>query len=401
MKILIYDSHNFTLGGAQKYILFLAEILKYYGEVTIAYTGDYNFEFLEKDFDTRLKDIKFKKVGDYELKHYSSLFSVLLRDFLRKRIAKKVSRLSSKSDLFFFSSHFTSYVQPKPRAKKNISLCHFPNKLERLAMYNTKINKNSFFGRIYLGFYEFFSRLFFSPVKNSYIQDYQYLVCNSKYTQKYIIKYWKKNTELLYPPIQMNKNFFKSKKNIIVSFGRFDKRKKTLELVNAYKNLSKSLKNWKYYIFIPKFEAKYQKEDFEKFKKELEKFDNIIFFEGLGSQEIQKYLSISKIFWNLSGLGEDENKNPQNIEHFGMVNTEAMSFGCIPIIFNGGGHKEIIQNGKNGFLVNNPNELIEKTLNLISNENLRKKMAENAFEKAKDFSFEKFREKFIRILNLK
>jgi len=337
MKILIYDSYDLSLGGAQKYILFLAKALEEYGKVTIVYTGNYNLDNIEKDFGIKLKNVQFKKVGNYEPKHYFSLFSILLRDFLRKRIGKKVSRLSSKSDLFFFSNHFTSYIQPRPRAKKNISLCHFPIKLERLARYNTKINKNSFFGKIYLGFYEFFSRLFFSPVKNSYIQDYQYLVCNSKYTQKHIIKYWKKNTELLYPPIQMNRTFFKSKKNIIISFGRFDKRKKTFDLINAYKKISKNLNNWKYYIFIPKIELESQRKDFGKFKNELKKFENIRFFEGLGYQEIREYLSMSKIFWNLSGLGEDENKNPQNIEHFGMVNTEAMSFGCIPIIFNGGG----------------------------------------------------------------
>jgi glycosyltransferase involved in cell wall biosynthesis len=84
-----------------------------------------------------------------------------------------------------------------------------------------------------------------------------------------------------------------------------------------------------------------------------------------------------------------------------MVNTEAMAYKCVPIIFNGGGHKEIIRDGKDGFLINNEKELIKRTLKLIEDKKLMKKMANKAFEKAKYFSYFKFKRRLLNFLKIK
>ena len=61
-------------------------------------------------------------------------------------------------------------------------------------------------------------------------------------------------------------------------------------------------------------------------------------------------------------------------ESFGLVLVEAESYG-IPILAldSAQGAKEIIQNGENGYLVanRNLNEMAEKIINLIEDENLR------------------------------
>ena len=56
-------------------------------------------------------------------------------------------------------------------------------------------------------------------------------------------------------------------------------------------------------------------------------------------------------------------------EGFGISVVEAMARGCIPITFNKGGLPEIINNGENGFLIDNINseELAQKILELILN----------------------------------
>lgn len=46
-------------------------------------------------------------------------------------------------------------------------------------------------------------------------------------------------------------------------------------------------------------------------------------------------------------------------EHFGMAVVEAMSAGCIPIAFSGGGHREIIEHGLSGFLVDTPKDCFD------------------------------------------
>ena len=61
-------------------------------------------------------------------------------------------------------------------------------------------------------------------------------------------------------------------------------------------------------------------------------------------------------------------------ESFGLVLIEAESYG-IPIMAldSAQGAKEIIQNGENGYLIHNRdlNEMAEKIINLIEDENLR------------------------------
>ena len=45
------------------------------------------------------------------------------------------------------------------------------------------------------------------------------------------------------------------------------------------------------------------------------------------------------------GYGVDAQREPRRMEHFGMVATEAMAAGCVPIVFCGGGLPEIVSHG--------------------------------------------------------
>jgi glycosyltransferase involved in cell wall biosynthesis len=95
----------------------------------------------------------------------------------------------------------------------------------------------------------------------------------------------------------------------------------------------------------------------------------------------------AKIFWSASGFGVNETKNPEKVEHFGITVVEAMSAGAVPVVYNAGGHKEIIKNGENGFLWNNIHELIKKTLETIP---VKRLIAKNAVESAKNYSYANF-----------
>ena len=79
-------------------------------------------------------------------------------------------------------------------------------------------------------------------------------------------------------------------------------------------------------------------------------------------------------------------------EGFGLVLVEAMSCG-IPVVSYDCpcGPKDIINNGKDGFLVrlNDEQSLSEKLSLLMSNESIRIEMGRNALERSKDFSMER------------
>ncbi len=73
-------------------------------------------------------------------------------------------------------------------------------------------------------------------------------------------------------------------------------------------------------------------------------------------------------------------------EGFSLSLIELMSQKLIPISFPVGVAPEIINNGKNGFIVNSLQEAKEKIDLLIKNSGLRKKMAEEAFKTAQRFN---------------
>jgi glycosyltransferase involved in cell wall biosynthesis len=62
-----------------------------------------------------------------------------------------------------------------------------------------------------------------------------------------------------------------------------------------------------------------------------------------GSREniIHKYQE-SNFYWHGTGIDEDVIENPQVFEHFGITPVEAMSAGCIPIVWHEGGPSEIL-----------------------------------------------------------
>jgi glycosyltransferase involved in cell wall biosynthesis len=107
----------------------------------------------------------------------------------------------------------------------------------------------------------------------------------------------------------------------------------------------------------------------------------------------------AEIFWHAAGFGEDENKHPEKFEHFGITTVEAMAAGCIPIVINKGGQKEIIKEAENGFKFESFNELKEKTLQAIKNPEELSIMREMGKKDSKMFSNEVFEKNLLEIIN--
>ncbi len=87
-------------------------------------------------------------------------------------------------------------------------------------------------------------------------------------------------------------------------------------------------------------------------------------------------------------------------EPFGLTTFEAMACGTTPIISNLAGSKEVIVDQLNGFIVDTSNkrELSETIFKVLSNEKLRRKIADNAaFTMKEHYSWDKIVEKFISL----
>lgn len=258
-------------------------------------------------------------------------------------------------DLFFFLSDGSI---PFPFAKKNILHFQVPFHYKNQRTLLNKIKLSRF---------------------NS-------VVCNSYFTKKYIDQAYGINSKVLYPPVDVNKFSPGEKENIILSVGRFfspSHPKKQGILIDVFKQMD--LNNWQLVLIGGGNGGKF-------------KGKNVKVLNNCDFKILKNYYSKARIFWHATGYGENLEKYPEKAEHFGMTTVEAMAAGCVPVVFAGGGQKEIVSEGESGYFWQTTDELSKKTIKIISNQKSQKEIAVNAIARSKLFSKEIFFQKLNEIV---
>jgi len=225
------------------------------------------------------------------------------------------------------------------------------------------------------------------------------VICNSYFTKKFIDKEYGLKSIVIYPPVDVDKYQLRRKENLILSVGRFSQlmqSKRQDVLIKAFKKFyALGYKKWRL-ILAGGIEVGAEK-FLAKLKKEVGSYP-IEIMESPPFDKISKLYAKAKVFWSAAGYKIDENKKPEKTEHFGITVVEAMAAGCVPVVFFAGGHKEIIEEGKNGFFFKTISELIEKTNRLLDNKDLYARVSKNSINQSKNFSCQRFKNEFNQIL---
>ncbi len=227
------------------------------------------------------------------------------------------------------------------------------------------------------------------------------VICNSEFTKKIVDKEYgfSDKSIVIYPPVDIKKfRPKKQKENIILYVGRFSRltqSKRQDVLIKVFKKLYKQKKNWK--LILAGGTEVGADEYFEQLKSDAKSFP-IEILESPKFDKISDLFARAKIFWSASGYGVDENTSPQKVEHFGITVVEAMSAGVVPIVFSAGGHKEIINNGINGFLWTKKNTLINKTIALIDDSKILRNISDTAKKDSNKYGYERFEKEFLSLL---
>lgn len=220
------------------------------------------------------------------------------------------------------------------------------------------------------------------------------VICNSMFTKNFVDKEYGVDSKVVYPPVDVE-NFIPGKKeNTILCVGRFSQltqSKRQDVLIEAFKEFYDSgNRKWK---LILAGGVEVGVDDFVDKIRRSSKGYPITIYQSPSFDRLTKLYAKSKIFWSASGYGVDEILNPEKVEHFGIVTVEAMSAGCVPIVYRAGGHKEIINN-KNGRLWTTIDELVKMTSELAKDRKLLENIAQIDLGDAGRYSYLEFESAF-------
>ena len=171
------------------------------------------------------------------------------------------------------------------------------------------------------------------------LRSIHHIICNSEFTKRHIDEEYNVKSQVIYPSVRPIPKIG-SKQKIILSVGRFDgnrKGKRQDVLVDAFKKMK--LKNWRLILAggVLETDSKYVASLTRQAKGCPISIDANCSFAKLTA-----YYQAASLFWHAQGFGTDMINHPQNTEHFGISAVEAMTAGAIPLVFNGGGLPEIV-----------------------------------------------------------
>ena len=343
MKVGLFNPYFRTMGGGERYFLTLAEFFLKRGDSTdIFWDGERDLTKIKTRFNLDLTGVNF------------------VRDIFNGQ-SNRWQRIMSTTryDLVFFLSDGSI---PVSFARENI--LHFQVPFNR--NFKTLSNAAKFL-------------------------KVNAVVCNSQFTKAYIDLAFGIKSRVIYPPVDVSSFSPGKKENIILSVGRFfgpshPKKQEIMirEFVGLYK---KGLKNWK--LILVGGLTSGNEEDVERLREKSTGYPIRIITDS-SFPILKDYYGRAKIYWHAAGYGENLEENPQKAEHFGITTVEAMSAGCVPVVFAAGGQLEIVDDGKTGYVWKSTEELREKTLALAKDEKLLADLSQKAAIRSKDFSIGRF-----------
>ncbi|MDO4568932.1 MAG: glycosyltransferase family 4 protein [Planctomycetia bacterium] len=393
-KIRMYQRYWGPLGGGQRFLAFIAQILSENNEVEILHHAeDFDLKRFEEGMEVDLSRVQFRCVPRLERPQWTTNNPM-------KRLMQEASlgrEWSEGADVFLESSDIPPVFN---RSKHGILLTHFP-----------LIGFEEFCGHTLpeWGKQNVFKRL----LKKQYqglewrcrFSSYHTYLCNSQFTRRWCFSRWGISPQILNPPLRSGIQPAE-KIPLILSMGAFSKEnhKRQDILIHAFQNLCdmhpdicppKGL--WNLRLIGPCKDNDEDRDFVERLRLKAQGYP-IEIRTNVDGGELLESLAKACFVWHAMGYGVDEQRNPGRTEHFGMVATEAQAAGAIPMVFHAGGLPEIVHHGRDGILWSTIPELVKTTFNLIYDPEYVESMRENALKNSTNYNDAAFRARLAHVL---
>jgi glycosyltransferase involved in cell wall biosynthesis len=227
------------------------------------------------------------------------------------------------------------------------------------------------------------------------IESYDLTLASSRFTQTWTRRWWNLDSRVLYPPADSARRR-ETKADIIVSVGRFSTRwhqKKQKEMVTAFRDIQHELPTWEYRC-VGALSERPPDHTFLAAVQTLAAGYRVRVVANLPRADLETTYARAKIFWHATGYGEDDEVYPDRLEHFGIATVEAMAAGCVPVVIDKGGQREIVEHGISGFCWKTLDEMKEYTRLLAREDRVQVQMSEAARDRAGHFSRARFLSQF-------
>lgn len=349
-SIAFYNASWSSFGGGEKYVCMMADVL--------SRTDAYSVTLLSTN----------PSITRSELQRYFNL-DLAKVELLSVRRSEIPGRLAA-ADIAVVVSNFRPYGV---RARRNVYVLQIP--------YG-KITLTGVAGKVVRGHWRDAGK---DLMRQRLLRDARsadLVLVYSGFVEATLRSHHGIKATVLHPPIDDFGGTIQ-KENIILSVGRFftglynDKRYDIL--IEAFKRLRERLPHtsWRYHL-VGSCGADAASQRYLAALRQAAEGHPIYFHVNTPYDELRRHYQEATLFWHAAGYGVDEDRYPERAEHFGMSTVEAMSAGCVPIVINRGGQKEIVSHGESGYLWNTIDELVELTAQATASPAMVTHVRENA-----------------------
>ena len=365
MKKVSILSLHLGYGGIEKSIIMLANILskKYEVEIAVCYKL-YDSPVFELNEKVKVKYLNGKLAPNHEQIRNAFKTKNIFKIIKEGLFALKVLHLRKKSIINYINSTSSDVI------------------ISTRDIFNNWLSKNGNDNVLKIGWEHnhFHDDIKYANkvVKSAKNLDYFVLV-SSELNDYYSMRMSNYKCKCLYIPNSIESIPLKSSKlneKRFISVGRLSPEKGYLDLIKVFELIRKKGIDWRLDIVGDGVE----REKLQKYIDAIKLSNNIKLHGFQGKDYIDELLDSSSIYLMTSYT-----------ESFGIVLIEAMSHGVPCIAFSSAeGAREIIEDGKNGFLIENRdfNEMVNACDNLVKNKDIRLEMGKYARESVYRFTSE-------------
>ncbi len=336
MKVAIYNEPHGgggTLGGSEYTVAVLAAATSKFHRVDLFH----HRQGLTKEEFTRTFEIDLDNVNLRYVEHEPDVYSNNPWKRYRHTRASD-AKISKDYDCLIVSTH---NVPPFCLAKFGVLYVHFPffDRFTTWPWMKDEPDSWSFRGSLRHRYYdwEWHQRL----------TGYHVKAANSSFTRDWTSRRWGVDCAVLHPPVSNCFNI-RQKENIILSVGRFTAgkiSKRQLEMMTTYGQMRcENAEGWNYISAGIVSDTSADGEYLESVRSIARECGGCVLV-NISRQELKDVYESAKVFWHATGLGEDPDAYPERQEHFGISTVEAMAAGCVPVVINRGGQREIVEHG--------------------------------------------------------